>query len=683
MSLIGALRSAVQSLSVTQAQFQIASTNIANATSEGFSRKTATTSSIVVDGVAGGVRLTDIQRQVDAALIGRVREQTTIVGRLDTRNQYLARIQQLFGTLGDNSSIGHSTSRLGAAFESLATLPDNAASNYNVVDQAVLLASQLAGMTEELQRIRTEADQEIDLAVNDINAKLSAIDGLNMQIIAAQNVGAPIGELADQRDTLVAALAREIDISVIERTNGEVAIYTSGGRSLLDNGVTTLAHTGAAQVGPTVSLGNGIGGIDYSSSAIDITSEITGGRLAALIEVRDVLAVDLQAEIDGFAETLRAAINAQHNNGTAYPVPTTLTGTQTLAGTDAPTMSGFFRVTVVDGNGEVVETNDIDLSGTADVAAVVAAINAMANVTASIDAAGHVIVAATGGNGISVNELTSAVTSGNNTTGLAQFLGLNDFFTGPTAYAMMMTDRVSSATAALGLAGTLTFGHGGATTAVNYAAGDSITAIAASISAALAGQNVTATVLREGTGFRVQIEDIDGDNLFVTDSGGLTAAINLRAGQAGMAGLIQVRDQLQTNPALVAHAESSAAAGLAVGDVAVSLGDGAAARGMANAFSNNLSFGRAGSLAATQTRLADYAGSIVATNAMLASNASDASDAAASHYQSLVTQAASVSQVNLDEEMANIIVLQNAYGAAARVTSAANEMLDLLVNLGK
>ena len=37
--------------------------------------------------------------------------------------------------------------------------------------------------------------------------------------------------------------------------------------------------------------------------------------------------------------------------------------------------------------------------------------------------------------------------------------------------------------------------------------------------------------------------------------------------------------------------------------------------------------------------------------------------------------------VNVDQEMANLLTLQNAYGANARVMSAVKEMLDLLLNM--
>ena len=47
----------------------------------------------------------------------------------------------------------------------------------------------------------------------------------------------------------------------------------------------------------------------------------------------------------------------------------------------------------------------------------------------------------------------------------------------------------------------------------------------------------------------------------------------------------------------------------------------------------------------------------------------------------LATQAASISQVNLDEELASLVVLQNGYAASARLTSTISEMLDILLEI--
>lgn len=262
---------------------------------------------------------------------------------------------------------------------------------------------------------------------------------------------------------------------------------------------------------------------------------------------------------------------------------------------------------------------------------------------------------------------------------MAHFLGLNNFLDTADDHDLYASGRVATNTTALGLAGTLTFRHAAGTTPVAYAVGDSLTTIAASINAALAAQNITATIVSEGSGYRLTLTDSDGDNFFVTDSGALVSQYNLQPRQVGTAGRVKLTQALTTNPSLLARGELSAAAGLAVGTIALTLGNATIANKIAALFNASVSIAGAGKLPAVTTRIADYAGTILSHNSAMASTSTDGLAIGESYRQALVNQSASVSQVNLDEEMANIIVLQNAYAAAARVSTTAAEMLETLI----
>lgn len=308
---------------------------------------------------------------------------------------------------------------MGAGWEALGTSTESIAARLEVIGAARQIVDQLNGTSAELQRMRLEADQEIERVVARVSAILTDVNSLNDQITLGKAQNRPVVELEDHRDRLLDELSKEIDVRILHRTTGEVVIYTTGGRALLDNTVTQLTHAAAAQVDAVISLGNGINGIGYGAAAIDITTEINGGRLAALIKVRDETMVDLQAEIDRLADTLTFQINALHNDGSPYPAPLTLTGERTLAATDRPSMTGSFRVAVIGATGLVVESLDINLATLVppSIGQLVTTINAMANASASINAQGKVVIAATGSNGIAVNEMTSAVTTGNATYG--------------------------------------------------------------------------------------------------------------------------------------------------------------------------------------------------------------------------------------------------------------------------
>ena len=682
MSLTSALQSTLSGLQVAQAQIQITSNNVANVNTEGYTRKLATPSTRAVNGEAAGVQLTEVTRNVSERLLRQLQDHIALLSGQKIQNDFLRGTQALFGSLGDNASLGHAVKELASGFEALGLTPTSLANKSATVEEGRALAAQLNSMSTELQRMRASADREIAAAVGTVNTLLSDIHKLNQQITSRVAANQTSPDLEDQRDQLLNKLAEQMDFQHFTRSTGEVVIMTGSGRTLLDSVPATLSHSAAAQLSASVTLGNGIAGIVLSSGSVDITSEITGGRIAGFIESRDKTLVNLQAEIDRLAEVLRDQVNKHHNNGTAFPPPQTLTSTRSFAGTDDPPMTGNFRVTVTDANGLAVETLDVNLAAQANIAAFVATVNGMTNASAAINADGTISFSASGTNGITVNELTGAVTTGGKATGMAQFLGLNDFFSGSPKYTDYVSDRFASNTAALGLSGTLSFNVAGTTTNVNYTTGNSLSDIASAISTAMGGSNIAATAVREGSGYRLQIADTDADNFFISDSGALSSTFNLRAGTAGTAESLAVRPALLQNPALVSHAESSDSATLAAGDLAVAAGDGSIARAIATAFTTATTFAAAGGIAQRTVTLESYAAEILSVNAGLAETMNGRVDSGESFRTTLSNQIAEISAVNLDEELANIIQLQNAYAASARLTSVIAEMLDTLIELG-
>ena len=127
MSLAITLSNALSGLAVNQSALQVTSNNVANANTEGYARKTVAQVSRLLDGVGSGVDIAGIERVVDEFLLREVRRETGTLGERDVRREFYGRLQTLFGTLGDNSSIGASITRFATAIETLATSPEVAA----------------------------------------------------------------------------------------------------------------------------------------------------------------------------------------------------------------------------------------------------------------------------------------------------------------------------------------------------------------------------------------------------------------------------------------------------------------------------------------------------------------------------------------------------------------------------
>lgn len=704
MSLTLALQTALSGLQVNQSAMQVASNNIANVNTEGFTRKSIEFASRRLDVTGAGVDIASIARDVDEFLLRQVREQGGTVERLTARERFLSQIQGLFGTPNSDDTIAAGLTALNNDFETLALSPESESARFEAVNDARKLAVQLTQLSGAIQTLRAEADQTITLAVAEVTNQLQIIEDLNIKIAQGTALNQPIGELQDQRDVALAKINKNMDIRTFEAASGKVSIFTGSGRTLLsESSVFSLSHTSAAQTDADIAYiqpgdanfpgpinGIFVGTPDLTNGTNDITTQIQDGELKGLIDVRDTLLPNLQKEIDRLTAVLKTQINTVHNQGTAFPPPATLTGTQTVAATDAFAGTGSARVAVLNQTtGAVVEFVDVNLAGlgaTATVNDVVNAINAgLTGTPASINAAGRLVLQAqTAGQGISINEDTSAVTVvGGETRGLSHYFGLNDFFTANTDgsdYNRYATSSQASSTTALGLAGTLTFrfdGTAGAT--VNYVVGDSLEAIAASINgtAALAAQNITATVSDDSGGRRLTITDTDRNNFIVSDSGTLTSTTNMTPDETGFSTVVAVKSEVAANSDLISRGQLDLTA--AVGDVALSVGDGNIANSLAGVFNTDISFAASGGISTTSTTLIRFSGQIVDLQASLAGDARSDLAFNETFFETIAFRQTSDSGVNIDEELAGLVSLENAFAASSRVLTTVAEMLDLLI----
>lgn len=860
MSLIVSLQAAVSALQVNQRALEVTSNNIANANTEGYTRKTLSQQTRTLDGQGAGVIAEDLTRHVDENLLKELRNQFSELGAIEIKDTFFKRMQALFGTLLNDSSIAAIVTEFGNTLQALAINPEGASQRLDVIGAALKLTQQMSQMGSQLQVLRGQADLQITEAVDLVNSQLVIIDELNRNIARNIALDRPAGELQDQRDVAISKIAEQMDITYFLRDNGEVVILTGDGRALFDRDPHFLKHDPIATMSAGITHADGrIPGILLDD--VDITNEIRGGRIGGLIEIRDARLPDLAAELDHLAAMLRDELNALHNEGTAFPAPNNLTGTHFFSVADTLVASGTVRIAVVDTNGAYVDAGgaspdfvDIDLTaltaavgGTLTVQNVIDAINGGViggfdgvtgataslengnlvirannpingivvdgtNVDGSLGTNGSVDVASvtTGGdivtfpaptvtlvtNGISeaagtsflallsngdlvLNVETTAgapgvvrlaadanfafgpvgggagssvgvatatasgdlaaggtveialdsngdgfgdtvigtitfaaitlagataggsqgslaiqgidltrdttVTVAGTTRTFSHFFGLNDFFTTGTNYDVYTSGAQSSGTMPLGLSGTLTFsgGFAGSPAAIAYASGDSLTDLAAAINAdaTLTTANIRAELVTEGSKVRLKIVDDDSNNFTLTDSGTLLSAFNFATDTTGIVGTLAVRTAIQNDPARLSRGALDTATTPAVGVSAILAGDNSVAQAMANKFTENLAFKTAGALPQTATTLAGYGTAILALNSIEAANVNSTLIFKETLVQDLATSVASVSGVNIDEELAKMILFQNAYSASARLIRVVSEMLKTLIEI--
>ena len=723
-----ALRTAQSGLLATQQALDITSRNISNVNTVGYSRKIVTFENSALVGAGSGVNISEIMRNVDQGLLKSFRLESSELNALSSQDTFWNRLQDLFGTPEANTSISHTVSQFSEALESLVVSPNNALEHTEVVRRADDLMQQLQEMSLAIQELRLQADQKLTEVATEINSLVNEIDTLNDDIIASGSVSRETSDLKDQRDLKVSRLAELIDIRYFARSDGDLVVFTSNGRTLVDTVPPAVTHVSSSAVTPTTTHAEGdFGGFFIGSSenpANDATNDIRDGQAKGLIDMRDTVLTNLQSQLDDMAAQLRDVMNQVHNRGVSFPgaqeyngtrnftEPTTqtikldptnsvddvklilfnATGDQSKSTTLNTIMTGAGFSSRGSGNDwqidDVAATMQSWLRNNGAASATVSAstgkmlisLNTTSlnlafrdeTATANGSTAGDVEIGYDS-NGDGVNDETAS--------GFSNFFGLNDFFTDNLADNIWESDVIASTYTAT--ASTLTFRDStGAIGTLAIASGSSLSDIVTQISNdGTLSQKIIAAVVPDGAGVRIRFSHQDGSsmqitqaagNIFLTDTGTDIADVRV-------ASTLQVRaDILQTPSKVSAGAPQWDASRGTAGEYLMSVADETIAKAMAEAINAPTSFKVSGALPNVSTSFAERASAIVATNASLASTHERNAEAQQSLTESLERQFESERGVNLDEEMANLIVFEQAFSAAARIISTIQRMFEAL-----
>lgn len=429
---------ALRGMMSTEVKTSLSSQNITNADKAGYTRKelavsyiTTTTGSTPVSGVVVG----SSSKFLVKALVNDISSyQAKEV--ISTSLDYYA--IQLGNTDGSNTLSSYMDG-LYSALQYLATNPETNANKAEVVETASSLTSSLRDLSSNIQKLRLDAEQKIASSVDNINSILDRIDILNEQISSSPGNDASLAEYEDQRAQELQNLASEMDIQYFYTSDNRLQVYTDSGNALLLSDPHHINYTVTNVVNGSTLYPGGFSPL--SLDGVDITSSISGGKIAGYIELRDVTYVNEQQKLNEFASVLQDQVNTLLNTGASIPPRSLMEGSlQGLTGPTGFSATGSIRVAVTDATGIVQAYSDINLAAMTTVNDVITALNGVAGITASLNASGELSIAvAPTTNGVVINPMTSAVTSSTGES-FSQYFGLNDIFVGTSAENMDISD---------------------------------------------------------------------------------------------------------------------------------------------------------------------------------------------------------------------------------------------------
>ena len=604
MSLSGSLFNGVSGLQTAQRQINVTSGNVSNANVDGYSQKTAAAVTRLVDGQNSGVKLGPIQREVDTYLDSEAMRARTELGALDTRSAYLNRIGEMFGTLSSDSTLSNGLNALSSALEKLSVEPESASVRSDVVEAADALARQLRSASTETTDLRTEASNEIDQGVQAINDALSQVAELNDEISRANALGRPTADLEDERDRQLETLSEWMDVNTFDRENGAIAVMGKMGdgstKMLVDSTAVAFDFSKANALGPEATSSDGTPTLTSAGTPAAGSEKLgarTGGKIGALLDVRDNLLPDFHSDLDRLTQVVRDRINAAHNLGThGNAGAATITGSTDLSADSLAGASGELTLNEVDPTtGEVVLSTTIDLTAPPPADFNDLATNYLTVDNFTADASGDQLeITTTNGNAVTVDTGDAEISGVFGTKGFSHYFGLNNLFETPG----LPIDSTDPAT--------------------------------------------------DITGAARQIE-VRSD--IKSDPGALSAGT----------ATIRPTPPPTNNPPEVYE------------------GDPTVAQAMAAAFEDRGTIAASGgNLKKVDTTMSGYAADVLSFQAGDTARTDTARDFQQTMYDELKLRSDSKSGVNIDEELSNMLVFEQAYNASARVISTVQQMFDTL-----
>jgi len=306
-SLFGTMSIATGALAAEQGALEATTNNVANVNTPGYSRLEpilVSNDPVVVGPLTygTGVSLEKLESVRDPILQRRIEEETQDQGQL---NAFVSAMQQAqVPFTASSGDIGTAMSQFFSSLDQLSTDPTNLALRQGVLTAAGNLTSVFNNTANNLSQQRSDLDLSVAQDVTQVNVLSAQIAKLNTEISQLQGVNQDASALMDQRDVLIGQLSNLIQVSSIQSDNG-LTLTTANGTPLVVGGQSFALSTQA----------NSDGLHDIYSQGTDITSQLSSGELAGLIQVRDQKIPGILSNLDTLAAGLANALNTANQSG--------------------------------------------------------------------------------------------------------------------------------------------------------------------------------------------------------------------------------------------------------------------------------------------------------------------------------------------------------------------------------
>ncbi|HPF47492.1 MAG: flagellar hook-associated protein FlgK [Alphaproteobacteria bacterium] len=702
MTISSIINNSLTGLFTSQAALRTISDNVANVNTEGYARKVVRLDPKITGSQGAGVEISGIERVVDKFLVKATYETKGDAARYELENTFHSRMQALLGRPDANSSLSGKINDVFDAISELSLNPLSTILKESTVSKINSFGDEIGMLAENIQTMRLDASNQIAETTAKINSLLKRIDFLNPLIVKETVSSGDAGALIEQRAQALSSLSELIDINIVDAGNNKIDISTKSGVYLIGTTRRELQFNPPGTVSPSTpfppikiydvdpTTGN------LSTTGLTLDQNVSSGELFGLLNLRDNELVAMSEELGALATGVMNEFNRVHNENTSAPPPNSLVGINTgLGAADPHNFTGQSTFAVTDSSGNLVNSVTIDFGSVGpNISDVITAVNAGLGGSGTLSISSGVLsfTAASATNGVSISQVAGSE-SDRAGKGFSHFFGMNNLIearsTGQYDTGVLGTDAHG-----FNGGGTINLeinGQGGtklASYTMTITAGQTFNDIINDLNSSSLGYYTTFSLSPNGelvstpnTGYDFTRVHVKSDS---TSRGTTSVPLSEFFGignryQIDAAFDFGVVKRIDDDVNLLSLAKFDDTA--LVGESAISFGDQRGGIALQELENQNVTIKRAGGLNAFYSTLGQYSAAVLADFGFRAQLAEDQSADSSTLLGELNQRSQSISGVNVDEELSNMIVFQNAYSSSARMLSVAQDLFDEILGI--
>ncbi len=299
----------LRALLTSQSALDTIGHNVANATTEGYSRQRVLTSSARPLNLRGlqlgnGVDASAITRSVDELLNSRIEGQSSSVARLESQLTEMGSVEALLNEPGE----GGFGALMDSLFNSLSLLsasPEDVVARNGALQSSENMTRRFHQVSDEIRQLQGDAQVKAGTLVADVNLLAERVVDLNQQIVEVESVrGTVANDLRDQRGVALRALSERVEITARENAQGAVLVQVDG-QLLVGSRSTNRMR---AEAGPKGAIALQLeGGVQ--------PVQPRAGQLAGVVAFSETFANDVVDGFDRYAKGIALEMNRAHSTG--------------------------------------------------------------------------------------------------------------------------------------------------------------------------------------------------------------------------------------------------------------------------------------------------------------------------------------------------------------------------------